>query len=103
MMLWLRQSVLLWIHNMLQPLSELFNNTRNVSWGDDDVKHVLQQYLRTELLSELVYCQEVRSGSVVVRVGTPALQQGVFLLERDMRLMLKKEVKYSLRRLRVSL
>ncbi len=90
---------------MLQSISTLFEDAKRerVAWSDADVRHGVQEYLRDVLLSDRVYCQGVSGGVVVVRVGSPALHLEANLLERDVRLFLKKDARYSLKSIRVVL
>ena len=85
---------------MFQPLGNLFKKEQ-VSWQESDIKYFVQDFLRSMVHSDGLYCQDVVKGSVTVRVSSPTLVQEVRLLEHDLRVALEKEATYTLKKLRI--
>lgn len=61
---------------------------------EGDVKYLIQDWLRTHLKSEAIYCDGAESGVVVVRVGSPSLAQAAQLAEYDLREYAEGECNY---------
>ena len=85
---------------MFQPLGNLFEKER-ISWQESDVKYFVQNFLRSMVHSDGLYCHDVVKGTITVRVSSPTLVQEVRLLEHDLRLALEKEATYALKKLKV--
>lgn len=67
-----------------------------------DVRHFIERYLSAKVSSNQIICDRVRGGRVVIRVGSPTLQQEVYLLEYDLAQELAREANYKLKSLRVT-
>lgn len=86
---------------MYKPLSFLFKNHQSVPLTEEDIRHLIQEYLRRQLKSEAVYCEKVQTGCATVRVGSPGLQQAAKILEYDIQQTVKKESGYTVVKLTV--
>lgn len=85
---------------MFQPLGNLFKKDK-VTWQESDVKYFVQDFLRSMVRSDGLYCHDVTKGMITVRVNSPTLVQEVRLLEHDLRIALEKEATYTLRKLKI--
>ena len=84
------------------PLGDLFERTPT-KWQAEDVRHYIQQYLRRELKTEQLYCDELTTGVARVRVATPATAHAAHLLEYDLARDLRDDTKQELKQLKVRL
>ncbi len=84
------------------PLGDLFEK-EDALWQDADVKFWIQEYLRRETGSDAVYCQSVNSDVAVVRVGSPALYQSVYVLEPDVKRELEQVAQLTLKQVKITL
>ncbi|MDP3997235.1 MAG: hypothetical protein U1C49_02230 [Candidatus Andersenbacteria bacterium] len=83
-----------------QSLGTLFEN-KDAGSDEVDIKYLVQNYLRTCLKSEAIYCDSVTGGVAEVRVGSPGLAQEVILREYDLVEYLEKEAGYKLTKVKV--
>lgn len=81
---------------MWHPLSSLFNRPEAAGWSEVDIRYVVQDYLQRELKTSAVYCESVKGGRALVRVGAPALVQQVRLLLFDAQRAVKEQTGYEL-------
>jgi hypothetical protein len=87
---------------MLHPLGSLFKNPRNLEWEENDVRYFVQDFLRSHMKTEAVYCDRVKEGTVFIRTGSAALQQAVRLIEHDLKQTVQDKTGYLLTRVKVS-
>ena len=87
---------------MLRPVGSLFKNKASVSLDENDVRYFIERYLQKELKTSAIFCERASKGLVVVRAGSPLLQQEVYLLKYDLVLALKREVNFALKELKVT-
>ncbi len=88
---------------MLELLSSLLARERSPgTWGEEDLRYVVQGWLRAKTKSDQVYCYRVRSGVVSLHVGSPTLQQEVRLLEYDLKKEVANKAGYAITSLRLT-
>jgi len=85
---------------MLSRLSSLFQKPPVAVFDEADLRHFVQQYLQAQVRSSEVFCEQVGSGAVMIRVTNPALQQDIQLREWEVRQKLA-EVNIELKKFRV--
>lgn len=84
----------------LEPIQLLFLRERG-GQPEAGVRYLAQDFLRQRLKSEAVYCDSADKGVLVVRVGSPGLQQAAKLLEWDLARQLQETAQYRLEKLQV--
>lgn len=87
---------------MFQPLHTLFSR-ETFAWQEGDLRHLIQDFLRRQVRSDALYCDQVKGGVATVRVASPALQQTATLLEFDLGKEMAEKANYTLTKLRVSI
>jgi hypothetical protein len=85
---------------MFRSVGALFEH-RKVSLDETDIKCLVERYLRDELKTDNLYCEQVKAGEVSVRVGEVFLQQEVYLCEYNLKEKLSSEAKYLMKQLKV--
>ena len=85
---------------MFEPLKAILKPDRHQGrWEEEDLRMAVQDFLRERLLSQAVYCDEVKLGTIKVRVGTSANLQEARLAEYDLREFLKNLAAFEMGRL----
>jgi hypothetical protein len=87
---------------MFKPLQSLFSSTPPQA-GPADAKYFIQEWLQGELKTDGVLIEGVQGGAVHVRVKTPTLKQEVLLLQYDLEQALKRDLKFTLKNLKVNI
>ncbi|MFH1354241.1 MAG: hypothetical protein ABIH36_03040 [bacterium] len=85
-----------------QTVGALLENKKTPLLDEGDVRHFVECYLRERLVTDALYCREVKEGRAWVRAGSPTLQQEACLLEYDVGQALAQELDYTLRSLKVT-
>lgn len=83
---------------MLESIGDVFLQRKSGVLEGSDIRLFIEQWLRSELMSEKIYCVEVRSGNATIRVGTPLLYQETCLREWDLQEVLLNQLGYTLKR-----
>lgn len=86
---------------MFKPLSELFSSSEKGDVAPSDLKVFIEQWLRTRLKSEKVYCASVAGSRAIIRVGSPTLFQEAYVLQYDLSKELKRVAGYTLKDLSI--
>ena len=84
------------------PLGELFTKEQT-EWRPEDVRHYIQHFLREQLKTDALYCDEFVNGVASVRVATPTVAHATHLLEYDLAQAVLADTKKELASLRVRL
>ena len=86
-----------------QSISDLFQDRTGVV-VDADIQFYIENFLRNYVQGDALYCSVRGMGkSIKIRVHTPALAQQIILLERDLRLAIKKDLDCDIAAIRVML
>lgn len=86
---------------MFKPLSELFDDTSTKMVAGDVRVHA--EYLSQKMLkSERVYCVQVRGGVLVMRVGTPALFQELYVQKKAIINAIEKDTGFLVSDIRIA-
>lgn len=89
---------------MLELLSTLFTRDRSSgTWSEEDLRYLVQNFLRAKTRSDQIYCYQVQGGAVSLRVGSPTLQQEVRLLEYDLKKEIEDQAGYSVTSLHLTM
>jgi hypothetical protein len=86
---------------MFKPLGTLFKKETDRVWQERDIRYFIQEYLRRELKTDALHCEQALRGIITIRVSSPADAQEVYLLQYDLTEELEKEVKWKLKKLKV--
>lgn len=86
----------------MKRLGSLFAAAR-VGWSEADLRYLIQDFLRTAVRTDAVYCDRVQGGVALVRVSSAGLRQAVTLLEFDVARYVAERAAYRLERLDVKL
>jgi hypothetical protein len=73
----------------------------NHQYTENDLRHLVQEFLQQRRKTHSVYCDIVRNGQITIRVGSAAHRQAVQLLEYDIRELLKSKAEYDANQLKV--
>ena len=74
---------------MLHPLADLLE--KPPQWQPQDLKLLVQEWLRRELQTDALYCEEVMDGRAVIRAVSPLLRQEVLLREYELLVFVKEQ------------
>ena len=85
-----------------RALGSLLKDNKAPLLNEGDVKHFIERYFRERLVTDVLYCKEVKGGRAWVRASSPTLQQEAYLLEHDIRRALAQEMDYELKSLKVT-
>lgn len=84
-------------------VSNLFEQ-RTSTISDSDISHYCENFLRSRLYSETVYCLARRLGKeLIIRVHSPLLAERSILLSRDLQVSAQQDLNCDIQRIRVML
>lgn len=87
---------------MLQPLSKLLHDKKGVQWEEGDVRYFAQKWLRAEMHTPQIYCEDFKRGVMHVRTPSPAVRQAIILSEYNLKSALTQAGGPALRQLKVA-
>lgn len=82
-----------------QPLAGFLKQEGKRVWQESDRRYFIEQFLRSQLHTSELYCEEARAGVVVVRAPGAADRQMVYLLQYDLDQALQGAAAWPLKRL----